>query len=241
MSVAPAVEVRDVRRAFGSGDGRVEALRGVDLDVAPGEFVAVMGPSGSGKSTLLHLIGALDQPTTGTVRVAGQDLGALDDDRLTILRRDRIGFVFQTFNLLPVLTAEENVALPLEIAGASDAAARARAALERVGVAHRAGHRPREMSGGEQQRVALARALAIDPILLLADEPTGNLDRATGDQVLGLLRELAEARHPTIVVVTHDPRAAAMADRIVRLRDGRVVDQQEFPPPRPAAEVLGEL
>jgi putative ABC transport system ATP-binding protein len=204
MSVAPAVEVRDVRRAFGSGDGRVEALRGVDLDVAPGEFVAVMGPSGSGKSTLLHLIGALDQPTTGTVRVAGQDLGALDDDRLTILRRDRIGFVFQTFNLLQGITALENVLLGMLFAGKADRA-RGEALLDRVGLQDRMGYRPNELSVGQQQRVAIARALANRPELILADEPTGNLDPGTGESIIALLKEVCREGGETLVVVTHQP------------------------------------
>ena len=221
----PAVCVRGLTMVFGDGPTRVEALRGVDLDVARGEFVAVVGASGSGKSTLLHLVGGLARPTAGTVHVAGVDLGGLDDDRLTLVRRRRIGIVFQSFNLLPVLTAAENVALPLEVDGVPRAKAmeRAAAALARVGVGARAGHRPPEMSGGEQQRVAIARALVADPALLLADEPTGNLDSSSGDQVMALLRALADERGRTIVMVTHDPADAAVADRIVRLADGRIL------------------
>jgi len=219
-----AVEVRGLRKVFGQDQTRVEALRGVDLSVAPGEFVAVMGRSGSGKSTLLHLVGGLDRPSEGTVLVGGQDLAALDDDRLTLLRRRRIGFVFQFFNLLPILSAAENVALPLVIDGIpeAEAAERARAALAAVGLEARAEHRPGALSGGEQQRVAIARALVTEPLLVLADEPTGNLDSATGDQVMALLRRLADQRGQTVLMVTHDARQAAVADRLVRLEDGQV-------------------
>ena len=223
-----AVEVRDVTKVFGSGEARVEALAGVSLRVAHGEFVAVMGPSGSGKSTLLHLIGALDLPTSGSIRIGADDLGALDDNRLTLLRRRRIGFVFQAFNLLDVLTAEENVALPLELDGQADALAGAAEALAQVGLAHRRTHLPSQLSGGEQQRVAIARALVMNPLLLLADEPTGNLDSSHGDQVMALLRSLADERGQTIVMVTHNAGHAALADRLVRLRDGRVVEEQSL-------------
>jgi len=221
-----AIEVRDVTKVFGSGEARVEALAGVNLRVAHGEFVAIMGPSGSGKSTLLHLIGALDLPTSGSIRVGADDLSTLDDNRLTLLRRRRIGFVFQAFNLLDVLTAEENVALPLEVDGQADALAAAAEALAQVGLAHRRAHLPGQLSGGEQQRVAIARALVMNPLLLLADEPTGNLDSNHGDQVMALLRSLADERGQTIVMVTHHPGHAALADRLVRLRDGRVVEEQ---------------
>jgi len=219
-----AVEVRGLTKVFGSGETRVEALRGVDLDVREGEFLAVMGPSGSGKSTLLHLVGGLDRPTSGTVRVAGDDLFTMEDDALTLLRRRRIGFVFQFFNLLPILSAAENVSLPLIIDGVreSEAARRAVEAMGLVGVAHRRSHRPGELSGGEQQRVAIARALVTEPVFLLADEPTGNLDSIMGDQVTALLRRLCDERRQTIMMVTHDPRAAAVADRLVLLKDGLV-------------------
>jgi putative ABC transport system ATP-binding protein len=221
----------------------VEALRGVDLIVSPGEFVAVMGPSGSGKSTLLHLVGGLDRPTGGHVLLGGQDLAELDDDALTLWRRRRIGFVFQFFNLLPILTAEENVSLPLVVDGVNEdeSARRAVASMERVGIVHRRSHRPAELSGGEQQRVAIARALVAEPLLVLADEPTGNLDSATGDQVMALLRGLAGRGGHTILMVTHDPRAAAMADRLVFLKDGRVADQQEMTGGGTAGEVLRRL
>jgi putative ABC transport system ATP-binding protein len=223
-----AVEVRDVTKVFGSGEARVEALAGVSLRVAHGEFVAVMGPSGSGKSTLLHLIGALDLPTSGNIRVGADDLGALDDNRLTLLRRRRIGFIFQAFNLLDVLTAEENVALPLELDGRADALAAAVEALAQVGLVHRRAHLSSQLSGGEQQRVAIARALVMNPLLLLADEPTGNLDSSHGDQVMALLRSLADERGQTIVMVTHNAGHAALADRLVRLRDGCVVEEQSL-------------
>jgi putative ABC transport system ATP-binding protein len=242
----PAAEVRGLTKVFGAGEARVEALRGIDLRVQRGTFVAVMGPSGSGKSTLLHLVGGLDTPTGGTVLVGGQDLSTLDDDRLTLLRRHQIGFIFQAFNLLDVLTAEENVALPLLIDGQAEAAAHRRAlvALEMVGVAHRRAHLPGRLSGGEQQRLAIARALVTRPLLLLADEPTGNLDSANGDQVIGLLRNLTDELGQTILMVTHAPHHAARADRQVHLRDGRVVEERSPARGRaagPALEDLGSL
>jgi len=238
-----AVETRGLTRVYGEGETQVTALGGVDLRVESGDFVAVMGPSGSGKSTLLHLAGGLDTPTSGSVAVGGQDLGSLDDDALTLIRRRRIGFIFQFFNLLPVLTAEENVALPLLVDGVGEAEAgrRAVAALETVGVAHRGGHRPRALSGGEQQRVAIARALVTDPVLILADEPTGNLDSASGDQVLALLRTLVDQGGHTILMVTHDPRGAAVADRLVLLRDGLVAEEHGFGSAGSVREVLRRL
>jgi putative ABC transport system ATP-binding protein len=242
--VVPALQVRGLVRTFTSGPNQVEALRGVDLTVAVGEFVAVMGPSGSGKSTLLHLAAGLDVPTAGTVRVDGQLLGELDDDRLTLLRRRKLGFIFQAFNLLDVLTAEENVALPLVIDGVSElqASQRAGEALARVGLADRKGHLPAQLSGGEAQRVAIARAIVINPVLVLADEPTGNLDSSTGEQVLDLLRGLVDESGQTLLLVTHDARHAARADRLLRLRDGRVIEEQKLSPAaRPLSEVLGEL
>jgi putative ABC transport system ATP-binding protein len=226
-----AVVLRDVTKVFGSGETRVRALSGIDLEVACGEFVAVMGPSGSGKSTLLHLMGALDAPTSGTIFVGNDNLATLDDDRLTVLRRRRIGFVFQAFNLIDVLTALENVALPLELDGQAGALARAVDALEVVGIAKRRAHLPGQLSGGEQQRVAIARALAINPLVLLADEPTGNLDSSHGDQVMTLLRGLADDRRLTIVMVTHDAGHAALSDRLIHLRDGRIVEEQSLVAP----------
>jgi putative ABC transport system ATP-binding protein len=237
------VEVDNLHKVFGTGENRVEALRGVSLRVTAGEFVAVMGPSGSGKSTLLHLIGGLDTPSEGSVRVGGEDLGKLDDDRLTLLRLHRIGFIFQAFNLLDVLTVLENVALPLVVAGVTEAEAnrRADAALELVRLAQRRRHFPRQLSGGEQQRLAIARAIVSRPLLMLADEPTGNLDSASNDQVMAVLRSLADQHGQTILMVTHDPRHAAMANRVVRLHDGQVVDEQSLPPARAPSQVLEDL
>jgi putative ABC transport system ATP-binding protein len=222
-----AVSVRGLRKAFGTGAGRVEALAGIDLDVAPGEFLALTGPSGSGKSTLLHLIAGLDEPDGGLVWVGGTDLAGLDEDGRALMRREKIGIVFQSFNLLDVFTAEENVALPLALAGCPSRAAslRSAAALDRVGLGHRRAHRPAELSGGEQQRVAVARALVIEPVLLLADEPTGSLDSDAAARVIDLLRGLADERRRAIVLVTHDPAQAARADREVRMSDGRLAGE----------------
>jgi putative ABC transport system ATP-binding protein len=218
------VVARGVTRIHGDAGARTHALRGVDLAVAPGEFVALLGPSGSGKSTLLHLLAGLDRPTSGSVCVDGVDLAALDDQSRTLLRRRRIGMVFQSFYLVESLTAEENVALPLALDGVrpAEASRRAQRALAAVGLEGRLRHRPTELSGGEQQRVAVARALVIEPTLLLADEPTGNLDSAAAARVLALLRGLAGQRRRTIVLVTHDPAQGALADRTVWLRDGRL-------------------
>jgi putative ABC transport system ATP-binding protein len=225
----PAIEIRELSKVFGSGETEVRALDGVDLEIALGEMVAIMGPSGSGKSTMLHMLGALETPTSGTIALAGRRFDGLDDGELTLLRREGIGFVFQFFNLLPALTAEENVLLPALIAGRRDEAirSRARALLERVGLAARSEHLPSELSGGEQQRVSIARALLMEPALVLADEPTGNLDSRSEAQVLELLSELNRAEGHTIVMVTHDPGAAAIASRVVFLRDGRLAGQIE--------------
>jgi putative ABC transport system ATP-binding protein len=222
-----AIEVYDLEMTYGSGATRVHALHGVDLAVAGGEFVAIMGPSGSGKSTLLHILGALESPTGGTVSVGGNRYEGLGDRKLTRFRRDHIGFVFQFFNLLRSLTALENVLLPALIAGERPEAhlERARALLATVGLADRADHLPSELSGGEQQRVSIARALLLSPEIVLADEPTGNLDTRSGKGVLRLLRELNETEGHTIVMVTHDPAAAATADRVVFLRDGRIAGE----------------
>jgi putative ABC transport system ATP-binding protein len=226
LSAAPhtAVEIRGLQKVFGVGATRVQALAGVDLDIPAGQFLAVMGPSGSGKSTLLHLVAGLDQPDGGSIRVSGQDILALSDDEITLLRRRRLGLVFQAFNLLDALSAAENVSLPLVVDGVPEAEAQRRAieALERVGLAARGRHLPKEMSGGEQQRVAIARALAIRPVMLLADEPTGNLDTHNGDLVMQLLRQLV-SEGQTILMVTHNPAHAAVADRIVTLRDGNIM------------------
>ncbi len=213
-----------VTKAYGTGTARVEALRGIDLKLHRGEFVAVMGPSGSGKSSLLHLLAGLDRPSSGSIRLGGVDMALLDEDERALLRRRQIGLMFQSFQLLDTLTAEENVALPLAISGCSadDASRRAAQMLGNVGLAHRRQHRPHELSGGEQQRVAIARALVIEPLLLLADEPTGNLDSVQGDKIMTLLRQLVEERRQTLLMVTHDAGHAARADRIVHLCDGRI-------------------
>jgi putative ABC transport system ATP-binding protein len=227
--VEPAISIRELTKVFGSGETEVWALDRVDLEIARGEMAAIMGPSGSGKSTLLHLIGALETPTSGAIALAGRHFEGLDDKELTLLRRDQIGFVFQFFNLLPALTAEENVLLPALIAGRRDQEIRdrARALIDRVGLAERANHLPSELSGGEQQRVSIARALVMEPKLVLADEPTGNLDSRSEAQVLELLSELNRAEGHTIVIVTHDPGAAAIASRVVFLRDGSIAGEVE--------------
>jgi putative ABC transport system ATP-binding protein len=224
---SPAIKARRLSKVYGEGETAVHALAQVDLEVGRSEMVAIMGPSGSGKSTLLHLMGALDTPTKGTVSIGRRRFDGLSDGELTLLRRERIGFVFQFFNLLPALTAEENVLLPALISGDRDRGARDRASelLDRVGLADRAGHLPGELSGGEQQRVSIARALLMDPELVLADEPTGNLDTTSTAEVLRLLRELNRKEGHTIVLVTHDPAAASMAGRVVFLRDGRVAGE----------------
>src|SRR5947207_8730387 len=221
---AAALETRELTKVYGEGETAVRALDGVSLEVARGEMAAIMGPSGSGKSTLLHLLGALDTPSSGEILLAGQRYDGLGDAELTKLRRDKIGFVFQFFNLLPSLSAEENVLLPALIAGRRDEATRERARklLERVGLGARGRHLPSELSGGEQQRVSIARALLTEPEIVLADEPTGNLDTRSSAEVLSLLRELNEAEDQTLVIVTHDPAAAATAARVVFLRDGKV-------------------
>jgi putative ABC transport system ATP-binding protein len=220
------IRVRGLCMRLASGGRSVDVLTDVSLDVPAGQFLAIAGPSGSGKSTLLGLIAGLDQPTSGRIEVAGVDITALDEDALARFRRDRIGYVFQSFHLLPTLTAQENVAVPLELAGEADAAARAAGLLAEVGLAERAHHYPAQLSGGEQQRVAVARAVARRPALLLADEPTGNLDSATGKQIIELLVGINRRLGSTLVLVTHDAALAAHADRIVTLRDGRIVSDE---------------
>jgi putative ABC transport system ATP-binding protein len=220
------IRVRGLSMRLASGGRGVDVLTDVSLDVPAGQFLAIAGPSGSGKSTLLGLIAGLDQPTGGRIEVAGVDITALDEDGLARFRRDHVGYVFQSFHLLPTLTAQENVAVPLELAGETDAAARAAALLAEVGLAERAHHYPVQLSGGEQQRVAVARAMARRPALLLADEPTGNLDSATGKQIIELLVGMNRRLGATLVLVTHDTALAAHADRVVTLRDGRIVSDE---------------
>jgi len=217
------VRARELTRRYGEGATAVDALRGVSLDVAAGELVAVMGPSGSGKSTLMHILAGLDKPTSGTVAIAGEEITSLDDRALTMLRRRHIGFVFQFFNLLPMLTAEENVLLPLSIAGQKPEQRFLDELLARTGLAERRTHRPSELSGGQQQRVAIARSLVTRPTILFADEPTGNLDSKTSGEVLDLLRESVDAYGQTTVMVTHEARAAAIADRVLFIADGLIV------------------
>ena len=222
---ANVVAARDITRRYGEGAGAIEALRGVSLEVTGGQLVAVMGPSGSGKSTLMHTLAGLDTPTSGSVTIADTEITTLDDDKLTLLRRQHIGFVFQFFNLLPMLSAEENIVLPLSIAGERADPAWLSELLQKTGLGGRSTHRPAELSGGEQQRVAIARALITRPTILFADEPTGNLDSKTGGEILDLLRDSANAYGQTIVMVTHDPRAASIADRILFIADGKIVNE----------------
>ena len=219
----PVVAATDVTRRYGEGDTAVDALRGVSLDVARGKLTAVMGPSGSGKSTLMHILAGLDKPTSGTVAIDGTEVTTLGDTDLTKLRRKHIGFVFQFFNLLPMLSAEENIRLPLTIAGTKPDKAWFENLLKKVGLTDRRSHRPSELSGGQQQRVAIARALVSQPTVVFADEPTGNLDSATSGEILDLMRNSVDELGQTTVMVTHDPRAAAIADRILFLADGVVV------------------
>lgn len=217
------IRARDLRRVYHQGADEVVALHDVDLDVEQGEFVAITGPSGSGKSTLLHVLGGLDRPDRGEVRLEGRAISNLTPDELAVVRRRRLGFVLQFFNLLPTLSAEENVAFPLNLDSVGDAQERALAALRSVGLEHRAKHRPAQLSGGEQQRVALARALVTNPAVVFADEPAGNLDSLTGEDILKLLRDTADGGQ-TIVMVTHDLRSASFADRVIRIVDGELVE-----------------
>jgi putative ABC transport system ATP-binding protein len=235
------VAARQVTRRYGAGDTAVDALRGIDLDIAQRKLTAVMGPSGSGKSTLMHILAGLDRPTSGNVFVEGTDITSLGDNDLTKLRREHIGFVFQFFNLLPMLTAEENVLLPLSIAGRKADSAWVEELLGKTGLTDRRKHRPSELSGGQQQRVAIARALATKPAVVFADEPTGNLDSKTGLEILELMRASVDEFGQTTVMVTHDARAAAIADRILFLSDGSIV--RDLPRSDPAAvlSVMNEL
>jgi putative ABC transport system ATP-binding protein len=235
------VRAVDLTRRYGEGSTAVDALRGVSLEVGRGDLVAVMGPSGSGKSTLMHLLAGLDKPTSGTVTIGGVDLTELDDRELTLLRRDHVGFVFQFFNLLPMLTAEENIVLPLTIAGEQPDREWLADLLARTGLRERGSHRPSELSGGEQQRVAIARALITRPTILFADEPTGNLDSKTGGEILELLQGSAADYGQTIVMVTHEARAALIADRIEFIADGLIVKELRGATAADVLEVMSGL
>ena len=229
MASTVAAHTVDLVKTYGKGDARVSALAGVSVDINAGEFTAIMGPSGSGKSTLMHCMAALDKADSGQVVIGETDLATLDDKKLTLMRRSEIGFVFQAFNLVPTLTAEENILLPLSIAGQKPDPAWFATVIEAVGLADRLGHRPNEMAGGQQQRVACARALVSRPAIVFADEPTGNLDSTSGAEVLGFLRRSVDEFQQTVVMVTHDPTAASYTDRVLFLADGLVVDELRDP------------
>jgi len=222
------IETRDLTKVLASGNHQLEILKGINLTVPKGEVLAIEGPSGSGKSTLLGLLAGFDSPTNGSIKIDGEEITGLDEDQLAILRGRKLGFVFQSYNLIPTLTAEENVMLPLELRGdSSNPLERSRELLFSVGLKDRASHYPAQLSGGEQQRVALARAFACSPSILLADEPTGNLDSATGNIVLEMLLKLNRSEGATLVIVTHDPALSSLTDRIVHLRDGQIIDEQK--------------
>jgi putative ABC transport system ATP-binding protein len=226
------IEVKNLTKTFASGAANIEVLKGIDLNVRKGEVLAIEGPSGSGKSTLLGLLAGFDSPTQGTIKIDGEEITGMDEDQLAILRGRKVGFVFQSYNLIPTLTAEENVLLPMELRGdVNRPQQRARELLSEVGLEARASHYPAQLSGGEQQRVALARAFSCRPSLLFADEPTGNLDSSTGNLVLEMLLELNRSNGATLVIVTHDPALSRLTNRIIRIRDGRIVDENV---PRPA-------
>ncbi len=236
-----AARAVDLRKVYGAGDAEVDALDGVTVEFYVGEFTAVMGPSGSGKSTLMHCMAALDSTTSGQVYLGDDELSGLNDKRLTVLRRDKIGFVFQAFNLVPTLTAKENILLPISIAGRSPDQAWVDQVIDTIGLGDRLDHRPNELSGGQQQRVACARALASRPEIVFADEPTGNLDSASGAEVLGFLRRSVDDYQQTIVMVTHDPIAAAYTDRVIFLADGKIVDELREPTSDTVLDKMREL
>jgi putative ABC transport system ATP-binding protein len=238
---APAVALRDVRKVYGDGDGAVVALDGISIGFSRGSFTAIMGPSGSGKSTFLHVAAGLDRPSSGTVALGDNELAGLSERRLTILRRGRVGFVFQAFNLMPSLTVTQNIGLPLRLDGRRPRRSEVRAVAARVGLDNRLGHRPAQLSGGQQQRVAIARALVTRPEVVFADEPTGALDRRTGRGVLALLREVVDVDGHTVVMVTHDPVAAAHADQVILLADGQIAGTLEAPDADDVAEQLAHL
>jgi putative ABC transport system ATP-binding protein len=235
------VSATELTRCYGEGDAAVQALQGVSLGIPKGQFAAVMGPSGSGKSTLMHIMAGLDQPTTGQISIDGVELTVLNDKKLTLLRREHIGFIFQFFNLLPMLTAEENIRLPLQIAGRKADDEWVDQVIDRVGLSDRRKHRPSELSGGQQQRVAIARALVSQPTVIFADEPTGNLDTTTGNEILALLREAVNETQQTTVMVTHDATAAATADRVLFLEDGRIVRDMPKPERSDIMATMGAL
>lgn len=239
--VETAASIVDGVKVYGDGMGAVRALDGVSADFERGRFTAIMGPSGSGKSTLLHTLAGLDTLTSGSVTIGGEDLGALDDRKLTLLRRDKVGFIFQSFNLIPTLSAEENIVLPLSIAGREPDPEWFDTIVETVGLGDRLEHRPSELSGGQQQRVAAARALVSRPEIVFADEPSGNLDSHSGAELLGFMRRAVREFDQTIVMVTHDPVAAGYADRVVFLADGSVVDQMEDPTPESVLDRMKTL
>jgi putative ABC transport system ATP-binding protein len=238
---APAVSARGLVKTYGRGEAAVHALAGVDVDFAAGAFTAIMGPSGSGKSTLMHCLAGLDTADSGTIVLGGQQITGLNDTELTRLRRDRIGFVFQAFNLVPTLTAEQNIVLPLDLAGKPVDRAWMADVVSILGLTDRLGHKPHELSGGQQQRVAVARALLTRPAVVFGDEPTGNLDSATGAEVLSLLRRSSREMGQTVIMVTHDPAAAAYADRVVLLADGRLAGELADPTPENVLAALAGL
>jgi putative ABC transport system ATP-binding protein len=240
-TAAPAVALQDVRKVYGKGDGSVVALDGVSIGLSPRSFTAIMGPSGSGKSTFLHVAAGLDRPTSGSVALGETDLAGLSERQLAILRRERIGFIFQAFNLMPSLTVTQNIGLPLRLDGRRVRREDVRDVAGRVGLGERLRHRPSELSGGQQQRVAIARALVTRPEVVFADEPTGALDRRTGRDVLALLRQVVDADGHTVVMVTHDPVAAAYADRVILLADGQLAGTLDAPSADEVAEQLAHL
>jgi len=235
------VSATELTRCYGAGDAAVQALQGVSLGIPTGQFAAVIGPPGSGKSTLMHIMAGLDQPTAGQISIDGVELTELNDKKLTLLRREHIGFIFQFFNLLPMLTAEENIRLPLQIAGRKVDEAWVDQVIDRVGLSDRKKHRPSELSGGQQQRVAIARALVSEPEAILCDEPTGNLDSKTGGEILELMRQAVQEGGQTTVMVTHDPRSASIADRILFLADGNIVKELPRSDPSDVVRAMDEI